>query len=338
MTNGEPSLHTKISFLREPAHYPEQPSRVEVMETHMSWVFLTDRHVYKLHKPIRTDYLDFSTLEKRRLDCEEEIRLNRRLAPGVYLGVVALTQAADGNLALEGKGKEVEWLVKMRRLPQSRMLDQLILHGEVDPVEVEQLTGVLLDFYRESPPEPMEVEAYRLRFTHEIRLNHQTLLAADRDLPEPWLEQMRDRLLTFLDLHETLLAEGACRVIETHGDLRPEHICLTDPPLFIDRLEFNRTFRLLDPVEELAFLALECELLGAAWIGEQVLESYRKQTGEKPSKTLEAFYRATRAHLRARLSASHLTDHPPRGSAQKWLQKTQAYLELVQHYLPALSQ
>ncbi len=334
MTTEPSELAAKVAFLRRPESYPERPAQVETIETHMSWVFLTGRHVYKLHKPIRTGYLDFSTLEKRRRDCEEEIRLNRQLAPGVYLGIVALIQRADGSLALEGKGKTVEWLVKMRQLPRERMLDIRISQQTVTTAEVDRFARVLVKFYQQATPEPLPKETYLRRFIEEIRLNHRILLTADRDLEPGRLEQLRDRLLEFIPQHETLLEESACRVIEAHGDLRPEHICLTEPPLFIDRLEFNRGFRLLDPVEELAFLAMECELEGAAWIGERVFLIHRLLSGVQPAPELVTFFKAFRAHLRARLSASHLTDHPPRDSVRKWLDKTQAYLGLAWHHLP----
>lgn len=336
MTAQAIDIATKVAFLRRPAVYSERPSQVEVIETHMSWVFLTDSHVYKLHKPVRTDYLDFSSLARRRADCEEEVRLNHRLAPDVYLGTVTLTREPDGGLVLAGRGEVVEWLVKMRRLPHDRMLDACIAQGTVMPAEVDSFTGVLVAFYQQTESEPMSGEAYRQRWCRDVQTNHRVLLAADRGLPVAQLERLRDGLLGFIDTRAVLLAARAGRVIEAHGDLRPEHVCLTEPPVFIDRLEFNRALRLLDPLEELAFLALECEHAGAAWIGERVFDTYQTLSGERPAAELVAFYKAGRAQLRARLSASHLTDHPPRVSTRKWLRKTRDYLELAQCYLEEL--
>ena len=333
MTSQAVDIAAKVAFLRRPAAYAERPSQVEVIETHMSWVFLTDRYVYKLRKPVRTDYLDFSSLARRRADCEEELRLNRRLAPEVYLGLVALNRQADGGLALAGRGEVVEWLVKMRRLPRDRMLDACIAQGTVTPAEVDSFTGALVAFYQQSEPQPMSGEAYRQRWRRDVLTNHSVLLAADRGLPVAQLERLRDALLDFIDTRAALLAERAKRLIEAHGDLRPEHVCLSEPPVFIDRLEFNRALRRLDPVEEVAFLAMECEHAGAAWIGERIFDTYQALSGERPAAGLVAFYKAGRAQLRARLSASHLTDHPPRVSVQKWLRKTRDYLALAQRYL-----
>lgn len=327
---------TKVAFLSQPDAYSELTQRVVVVETHMSWVFLTDDDVYKLHKPVRMDYLDFSTLARRRADCEAELRLNRALAPDVYLGLVALTQEPDGSLALAGSGEVVEWLVKMRRLPRERMLDACIARGAVTPAAVDRVTKVLVAFYRRTPACPLSGEAYRRRWRQDVLSRHQGLLAADRGLPVAQLESLRDGLLGFIDAQALLLTERAARIIEAHGDLRPEHVCLSEPPVFIDRLEFSRDFRLQDPAEELAFLALECEHLGAAWIGDRLFSTYQQLTDDGVSEVLQAFYKAARAQLRAWLSASHLNDHPPRDSISHWLAKTQAYLQLAQHYVAQL--
>lgn len=332
-----PDLQTKVAFLRQAVAYPDRPRQVEVIETHMSWVFLTERHVYKMKKPVRTSFLDFSTLQKRRQDCEAEVRLNRRLAADVYLGVVALTREADGGLALEGRGEAVEWLVKMVRLPHEQMLDYRIATGSVEPAEVEAFTKVLVAFYQQAEPVTMTPTAYRQRYLTDIEDNHQALLRIEA-LPVGQLAAIRENLLGWLERSAASLERRAeqRRIIEAHGDLRPEHVCLLDPPVFIDCLEFKRKFRLLDPIEELAFLALECEYAGAAFIGDIVFQTWRDLTGERPEPGLTAFYKAYRAQLRAKLSASHLEDHLPRGTAAKWINKTRAYLDLANTYVAQL--
>ena len=119
------SLDAKVHFLLQPESYPEPTLKVEAVETHMSCVFLTDQFAYKLKKPVKTSFLDYSTVELRRHFCEEEIRLNKRLAPTVYLSTVAITRR-DGEMVVGGDGPAIDWLVKMRRLPRDRMLDQAI--------------------------------------------------------------------------------------------------------------------------------------------------------------------------------------------------------------------
>ncbi len=325
----------KVAFLRQTEAYPDRPAQVEVVETHMAWVFLTDRLVYKMKKPVRYEFLDFSTLERRRLDCEAEVRLNRRLAPDVYLGSVALTREAGGRLRLEGDGEVVEWLVKMVRLPSERMLDRMIAAGDIDTDALQDAAGVLANFYAQAPREPLSPDFHRQRYAQGIADHHRRLAAHGHD---PALaDRVRKGLLAFIARRPQLLEARARagRIVEAHGDLRPEHLCLIEPPVFIDCLEFNRAFRLLDPADELAFLAMECEFGGAAQAGDILFETCTARLRDRPEPVLVHFYKAFRAQLRAALSIAHLGDHP-RGPESKWIEKTRRYLQLAITHLEHL--
>jgi len=300
----------------------------------MSFVFLSDRYAYKLKKPVRYEFLDFSTLEARRTDCLEEVRLNRRLARGVYLDVVPLTLDPGGQLRLGGNGEAVEWLVKMRRLPRELMLDRAIIEGRASRDDVRRFMLVLTHFYHRAGTVAMEAEHYRQRFERDIRANHRELLTRDYRLPRDLVEAITARQLDMVARGATLIEQRATggKIIEGHGDLRPEHVFLGPEPVFIDCLEFNRDWRLLDPVDEIAYLALECEHAGAAWIGDAVLEIYSEFTGEDPAAPLVRFYKSVRASLRAKLSAWHLRDHPDSAAQAKWTKRAQSYLELAMRY------
>ena len=143
-----PTLEAKVHFLSRPSSYPHRPDHVSAKETHMSWVFLAGERVFKLKKPVRYSYLDFTTLEARERYCREETRLNRRLAPGVYRGVVPLTCFATGAMALGGEGEIVDWIVEMQRLPADCMLDVRLKEGRVGEEDISHLAQVLADFYR----------------------------------------------------------------------------------------------------------------------------------------------------------------------------------------------
>lgn len=324
------SLAEKVAFLRRPDSYAQPPIEVEVIETHMSWVFLTDTHVYKLKKPVRRDFVDFSTLELRRRNCEDELRLNRRLAPDVYLAVVPLVLTAEGRLRLGGAGEPCEWLVRMRRLAREHMLDAAIRTGTVDPARLRAVALILSGFYRRALPVPLSADAYCSRLKRDIRDNLAALDAAHFGLDGGQLAGVAAALHGYAEHSAVILTERvhAGRIIEGHGDLRPEHICLAPPPLIIDCLEFNRELRILDPADELAYLALECEYVDAAWIGEVVLARYREIAGDTPPATLIAFYKTARALLRTKLCVWHLADraaheHP------RWLAHARRYLELA---------
>lgn len=326
----ETTTQDKVAFLRDPRHYPDRPSDVTVVETHRSWVFLAGCLVYKFKKPIRLSFLDFSSLESRLDNCREEVRLNRRLAPEVYLGIAALTRAPDGTLTLEGEGGPCEWLVKMRRLPQERMLDEALGAGEVTRGEVRRFATVLSRFYKGAEPVQTDAAAWLRRTARAVQADARTLSEARFGLSGETVEAVAERQAGFLEVHGEMLTHRvmAHRIIEGHGDLRPEHVCLTDPPVFIDCLEFRRDLRLLDPADELGYLALECDLLGAPFVGEEVFDTYREVTGDRPEPRLMEFYQSRRAMIRAKLCVWHLLDRES-GKHGKWVERAERYLSLA---------
>lgn len=330
------SLEAKLGFLGRPDAYPEAPSRVDAVETHMSWVFLTDSHAYKLKKPVRYDYLDFSTVEARRLDCEAEVRLNRRLAAEVYLGVVPLVLDAAGRLSLGGAGETVDWLVRMRRLPADRMLDHLIRNGTVKQPEISELARRLARFYAALPAEPLAPAAYRQALAGRIEDNLRELGSPEFGLPRDLPAGLARFQLRFLQGHADVFDQRvqAGRIVEGHGDLRPEHVCLLAAPVVIDCLEFNREFRILDPADELAYLALECERLQAPHVARWLLEGYGEASGDAPPEALLHFYQSCRAVLRAKLALWHLRDDG-RHLPGKWIATAKEYLELALRHADA---
>ena len=327
------ALDDKIAFLKRPESYPDRPARVETVETHMSWVFLTERFAYKLKKPVRYEFLDFSTLDARHWDCREELRLNRRLAPEVYLDVVALTIEPSGDLRLEGQGQVVDWLVKMRRLPAERMLDRAIGDGRATESDITRVARKLAGFYKTCPPVPISPSGYRERLQAEVDDNLGELVLPDYGLPAATARRAATALLDLLGSEPELFVERvrAGRIIEAHGDLRAEHICLGRTPVIIDCLEFNRDFRTLDPADELAFLALDCERLGAPWVRDLLLDGYRRTAGDRPDPRLVWFYTSHRACLRAKIAIWHLRE-PEAQRPERWRDLARTYLRFAERY------
>ncbi len=332
-------ISTRVAFLSQPSSYAEHPTNVETVETHMSWVFLTDSFVYKIKKPILLDDLDLRTLEQRHQNCLDELRLNRRLARDVYLGVLALTANDCGQLALGGEGNPVDWLVKMRRLPRECMLDTVIARGQVNESQIRRITQVLADFYRQAEPESLTTDEYIHRFEKKIRANESALLEPAYSLPGEQIIMIGKALLSYLE-HARYAFDAriaAKHIIEAHGDLRPEHICLTEPPVFIDCLEFKRALRVMDSADELVFLAMECEIAGAPFIGPLLFESYRQFSGDDPPRLLVCFYKAFRAQLWAKLAIWHIRDHDE-GETALWTRRSRAYLRIAARLAGELSQ
>ena len=328
------SVDEKVAFLGSPGAYPDRPEAVEVIETHMSWVFLAGPLAYKLKKPVRYDFLDFSTTEARREDCEREIRLNRRLAGGVYRRIVPLTVRSDGALRLEGDGTIADWLVEMRRLPAHRMLDAALRAGTVSADDIRRVGRLLNRFYRRAPRVAVPAARYRKRFEDGIRANRDELSRAHYALDAGRIGRLHRAQQAFIARDGGLLERRARdgRIVDAHGDLRPEHVCLTPQPVIIDCLEFRREFRVLDPVDELAYLALECDRLGAPEVGDRLLRVHLDAAGDGVPDRLISFYKAFRACLRARIAIWHIADHEVR-DMKRWQARARDYLRLAERLM-----
>ncbi len=323
-------LSAKVDFLRRSDSYPHPVTHVEVMETHMSWVFLTDTIAYKLKKPVAYDYLDFSTVALRKHWCEEELRLNRRLAHDVYLDVIPLSEAPAGGLRIGGPGRVIDWLVRMRRLPNERMLNHAIADGRVNDGDIAPVASLLARFYRLSPKMRLRPESYRLGLKTIIEGNQRELTRYAAAELRPVIDSTTAALLKFLDRHADVIdrrVEGG-HICEGHGDLRPEHVFLGPPPRIIDCLEFNYELRIVDPADELAAFAMECERLGEPGIGRILFETYIRIAQDNPPPSLFAFYKAVRACTRAKLALWHLRDAVVTTPA-KWHDQAGSYLKIA---------
>ncbi len=301
------SLPEKVAFLRDPRSYRGGVRRVTAIETHFAWVFLTARHAHKLKKPIRHGAMDYRTLAAREQGCREELRLNRRFAPGVYRSVVPLVRRG-GRLALDGYGEIVDWLVRMRRLPDAKMLDRVLARRRLRGGEFERLLRALTRFYGSVRPEPMQGAAYVARLARQITENRRALRRAGARARQQRADGVARAQRRFLRRARRLVGERATHLVEGHGDLRAEHVCLAAPVAVIDRLEFSRELRRMDPLEEIALLSLEIERLGHADLAARLVRRYCAATRDPAAPALVSFYLSQRASNRAKLAAWHLGD------------------------------
>jgi len=300
---------------------------VEILETHFAYVFLCDRFVYKLKKPVRYGQVDYTSAAARRASCELEIALNRRLAGPVYLGVVALT-ASKRTFELDGEGEAVDWLVQMLKLPRERTLDAMARRGDAKDAHLRALIHKLDRFYRSTAVAPWSPERYRQRLT-------QTAAGTARQLSRPELGLDARAIGGVYEAQQRFLRDRAGilearvhsgRVVDAHGDLRPEHVFLDGEPQIIDCLEFSQELRFLDTAEEMSFLALECERLGMSDIGKRLIHLYVEIAGDDIDAQTLAFYRSLRAMTRALLSAWRTLEDAPDGDAKQWAARADWYV------------
>ena len=329
-----PEHESVVRWLGRPDTHAHRPDRVEQIETHISHVFLAGSYVYKLKKPVQFDFLDFTTVQARERACREEVRLNRRLAPGAYLGVLPIICGAEGEYRLEGAGEVVDWLVEMRRLPTALTLEALHRRGKLLSEHIDRLSDVLVRFYRSLTPLPFAPQEYGDRYLSHVQGNLRELLAVRHHLPRGIVERVHGFQLQFLGLHPEIFEDRvrAGRIVDGHGDLRPEHICLSEPIAIFDCVEFSSDFRRIDMADELAFLAAECDYLGAGWVGPQLLASYQQQSGDQPSPVLWDFYKSYRACVRAKVAA--LRADQLKGQAQESaVSEAKRHLALADQYV-----
>ena len=305
-----------VRALGDPAFYPHACSHVEHLQTHISHVFLAGPYAYKLKKAVHFPFLDASTRARRRTLCENELRLNRRLAAPIYLGVLPVTRERDGRLALDGTGPVIEHVVWMRRLPAERMLDRLVQQGAADGGMLGRLAGMLADFHASAPAGP-DVAAHG---APEVLLaSWRQVLALAAPLVGGPLPASTHTILSsfggaFLACHDALLRgrQAAGRIREGHGDLRAEHVCVLDAPVpatpphvllapgiyVVDCVEFSHALRCNDTASEVAFLAMDLDRLGRADLATAFIDAYVIASGDRQLRTLLPFYCAYRACVR----------------------------------------
>lgn len=324
------SASEKLQALCSVECYPVPAASVELIETHFAWVFLVGEHAYKMKKPIALPLLDLRSIADRHRNCLEEIRLNRRLAPDVYLGVVPLSLDQHGALRVDGEGSAVDWLVWMKRLPAQSMLDRVIAEKTVTAASLTEVGALLARFYEEQPRYFIPAGHYLGRLAERTAADGKALRAPELKVELARVEAAVAAVDASLQSLQPELASRALegRVRECHGDLRPEHICLA-PLCVIDSLEFSRELRILDPAEELAFLRLECQVAGAPEVAEQVVVAYQQLSGDLFSRRLLDCYQGCRALVRAKILAWHVLD-PAVASLAPWAEKALAYLDLAE--------
>ena len=330
-----------VTFLSRRTTYPHPVGAIERRETHVSHVFLAGAFAYKLKKPVTFPFLDASTLALRRKFCRLELSLNRRLTTGVYLGTAPVVETPSG-LRLGGKGRVIEWLVKMRRLPEERMMDALIARHRVSRRDVERIADRLAGFFRRAQRgrairrygEPAQVAALVLGNLAECRPFVGTLCAeADVRLLDAAFKQC-------LALHEPLLRQRVRegRIIDGHGDLRCENICLEPGAAQIfDCVEFEPAFRCGDMANDLSFLAMDMEFRGRHDLAAALIARYRRRVGDASADQLLPLYQCHRSLVRGKVRGFAWRQHPNTAEGRRVRMLSRRHFTLAVRYARAFA-
>jgi len=333
-----------IEGLLKPESYPHRPPEIQLVQTQMSFVFLIGEYVYKVKKPVNLGYLDYTTLEKRRFFCQQELELNRRLCPEVYLAVVPITMSLRGAkrrsnlLCIEGEGKAIEYAVKMRQLPQHRMMDVLLRGNQVTSEMVTRVAEKLAHFHQKAETNSKIAAFGKLDV---IRQNtdenfSQTEKYIDVSIPRSKYDRIKKYSNDFIQHNSALFTKRVKggKIRDCHGDLHAAHICFTNDICIYDCIEFNDRFRYSDVASEIAFLAMDLDRYHHSDLSRHLVNAYVELSHDEELLKLLNFYKCYRAYVRGKVEGFKLDDpYISEEGKEGALAVARSYFELAESYL-----
>lgn len=333
-----------VEALLKPENYDGDVAKVEMIQTHISWVFLTGKYAYKVKKPVNFEFLDFTTLAKRKHYCEEEIRVNKPLCGDMYQGVVPITNG-DG-IRIGGDGEVIEYAVKMRELPQDAIMDVLLRKGEVGEKEIDAIAGLLAEFHSggrtgKGVDEYGSVE----QITKNWVQNFEQTRGKRGNIVESFMYDFIEKnVMSYIERNRELLEDRVKRgrIRECHGDVHSGNIFIlkeTSEIFIFDAIEFNPAFRCSDAVAEVAFLSMDLEFHNKPELANYFVQRYAHYSRDLSIYKLLPFYKCYRAYVRAKVIGFSLSDQ---GLSEKEKKKagrlTKKYYNLAYQYSKELFQ
>lgn len=327
----------QLKSLLQPGAYPDPVKEVQLIQTHVSWIFLAGEFAFKVKKPVDFGFLNFSTLDRRMFYCQEEVRLNRRLCPEIYLGVIPLRKAG-GGLSFTGDGTVVDYAVKMVRLPAERMADRLLAVGELTGDDVTRIATEVAEFHRKAERSG-EINGYGSlesigrnwdeNFRHVEAFVGITIGRSDLRMLRGWVGEF---MAAKAGLFAARIDDGFIR--DCDGDIHLENICLTDRVYIFDCIEFNNRFRYSDTAADIAFLLMDLESRGRRDLADLFLNQYLADSGDRGALPLIPFYKTSRAVVRGKVESLRLKDPTiPDGEKQAARERAVRYFHLARGYV-----
>jgi aminoglycoside phosphotransferase family enzyme len=290
---------------------PEISGRSRLIQTHISFIILTDSYVYKIKKPVNLGFLDFSTLEKRHFYCIQELELNRRLSPDIYIGLLEIRKK-DGHFFYDGKGELVDYAIKMKRIPEDLMMLNFLKDGALDLDILGRVARTIADFHKGAQTSDA-IAAYGgpEMIKKNIEENFiQTEKYIDKTVSYKNYSAIKEYALNFIKQNETLFKKrmNENKIRDCHGDIHMEHVCIADKIYIYDCIEFNDRFRYGDVASDIAFLAMDLDFHEEKNLSDSFVDSYIKASGDGEIMLLIDFYKCYRACVRAKVDSFELDD------------------------------
>ena len=328
-----------VEALMKPEAYDEDPGSIELVQTHISFVFLTTNFAYKVKKAVNLGFLDFTTLEKRRFFCNKELELNRRLCGDMYREVVPINKA--DALKIKGVGETVEYAVKMKHMPQDKMMSKLLEKNKVDDRLVDRIAKIIAEFHlkAETNRRISEFGSLALIGTNWRENFKQTEEFVGKTIYPEDFKLIREKIEEFMknnvSLFEKRMAEG--RVRDCHGDIHSGNIFVTNGIYIFDAIEFNDRFRYSDVAADAAFLAMDLDFKEQSPLSNLFVDKYVKYSGDQELTKLLSFYKCYRAYVRGKVVSFKLKDPTIRSEDKKLaVKEAKAYFKLAAAYTETL--
>jgi aminoglycoside phosphotransferase family enzyme len=324
-----------VEAMLNPQTYPEETGKIELIQTHISFVFLTQNYVYKVKKPVNFGFLDFSTLDKRKAYCEKELQLNRRLCPEIYIEVVPINKSK--SLKIKGSGETVEYALKMKRLPPERIMTQLIHEGKVDKKIIDDIAAIVAKFHSEAQTnaEISEFGGLKVVKTNWDENFAQTTKYIGQSISKSDYDFMQNKINGFMDKNKALFDSRIAdkRVRDCHGDLHSGNIFITHKICIFDAIEFNDRFRYSDVAADVAFLAMDLDYQNRSDLADYFITQYLSYSKDSQLKKLLSFYKCYRAYVRGKVISFRLDDANINAEEKAAaIKEANAYFQLAAEY------
>jgi len=328
--------------MRKPEAYDEKVKDIELIQTHISFVFLANGFVYKIKKPVNFGFLDYSTLEKRKFFCEEEIRLNKELAGEIYLEVVPISRDEKNNVKIKGAGKAVEYAVKMKRLPQEAIMTALLLKNKITEKHIIKIAEMLANFHKKARDDE-EISRFgsieHVKFVWQQNFE-QTGAIRGKIVSKEEFDFIEKKVNNFIKNNKKLFEKRVKekKIKECHGDAHSGNIFAVGDKIYIfDAIEFNLAFRSCDVASEIAFLAMDLEFNKRKDLSRLFVEKYIEFSGDSEIRKLIDFYKCYRAYVRAKVTSFKLFDeNVPEKEKKECEELTKKYFSLALNYANSL--
>jgi len=329
-----------IEAMMKPETYDEEVRGIKLIETHISWVFLTGKHAYKIKKPVNFGFLDYTTLEKRKHFCEQEVILNRRFTKDMYIGAFPIAKL-DSTFKVNGTGEIVEYLVKMNQMPQDALLSNLLDKNKVDRKIIDEISKVVADFHSKAETggeinKGGSIETIRFNWDENFQ---QTRAFVDVAMSKHTFDSINSKVNSFISGNQRLLEKRISdgRIRDCHGDLHSRSIFVTDRIFIFDCIEFNTRFRYSDVAADVAFLSMDLDYHHRQDLSKYFVDRYLFYSSDEEITRLLPFYECYRAYVRGKVISFRLNEKEISSEEKTSVRRTAStYFDLSLRYAEQL--